>query len=358
MSASAAVRATVPRPRPAAIPEDEWGRAAAMVQGAQRILVCAHHKPDGDTIGSLLGLGHSLAQAGKEVTLTCADTPDATLATLPGAEGILTRIPAIADGRDRWDLVVTVDVSSLDRLGALYEDQRMLFEALPILNIDHHATNPHFGAANLVDPQAASATEVVTLLLQRLGIPLTVPVATCLLAGMMTDTLSFQTESTTGQTLRVAATLVEAGAPLAPLAVQLFRQRSVGNALIWKQALGTLQFAAGGRIAWVEVTPEMFEAAGAGADSAGLSNFALSVAGVEVGMAIEQERDGNVYVSLRSPTVDVAAVAARFGGGGHQRAAGCQFPPAAGVAGARAQLLPILEDALTPRPPLPPGAGE
>ena len=241
---------------------------------------------------------------------------------------------------------MALDASTLERLGAVPPASPALFGALPLLNIDHHLTNPRFGTVNLVDARAAATAELVTLLAQRMSVPLSVPAATCLLAGLMTDTLSFQTESTTPRTLRVGASLLEAGAPLPALAFRFFRQRTRHSALVWSGALGTLRFGAGGRVAWVEVSRAVLEAAGPEADSGGLSGFAASIEGVEVGFSLEEAPDGTVFVGLRSATVDVAAVAARFGGGGHARAAGCQFVPPATLAAAGAALLAVIEGAL------------
>lgn len=333
-----------------AIAEIDWEAGVVLVRRAGRILVCAHMKPDGDAIGSLLGLAHALESAGKRVTTACADPPDEALAKLPGAESIVLDLaPLYTPGEPLpWDLVIVVDSSGLDRLGALYERSREVFERLPVIDLDHHFTNDRFGEVNLVDSGAASATEVVTLFLERLGIRPNTAAATCLLAGLMTDSLSFQTETTTPRSLRTAAALVEAGAPLAALAFQLFRQRPVSSALLWSQALGTLQFAAGGRIAWIEVTRPMLEAAGSDADSNGLSGFAGSITGVDVGLSFTEAEDGKIYVGLRSHTVDVAALAAQFGGGGHKRAAGCQFTPPVTLPEARERLLSAAEAALPP----------
>lgn len=373
---------------PAAITETEWSEAVSLLHCAQRVLIYAHKKPDGDTIGSLLGLSHTLRELGKQTTLVCADPLGGALAALPGAGDVLTQLPelplAVAGGAGSgsesdvsptgdavpntiiangpaggcesdgvplpWDVLVTVDVSSLDRLGTVYDSAVALRSRLSLINIDHHFTNDRFGTVNLVDARAAAATEIVALLLPRLGVRPSVPAATCLLAGLLTDSLSFQTDSTTSRTLRVAADLVAAGAPLSSLAYQLFRQRPLGSAVVWSRALGTLRFAAGGRVAWIEVTREMVTDAGPGADSAGLSGFAGAIAGVDVGLVLEEGADGPIYAGLRSQSVDVAAVAAQFGGGGHQRAAGCQFAPPATLASAREALLPAIESALTSAP--------
>jgi phosphoesterase RecJ-like protein len=320
----------------------DWTGAAALLRAAGRLLLWGHRKPDADTAGSVLGLALALESLGKSVTLVCADPLEGVLAELPGAGRFLTAPPA----EGTWDAVVSLDVSTLDRLGPAYEAAAPRLAGLPFLNIDHHATNPGFGTVNLVDPRAAATAEMVTLLLEQMGVPLTEPVATCLLAGLLTDTLSFQTEGTTPRSLRVGATLLEAGAPLAPLAHRFFRQRSRGSALVWSGALSTLRFAAGGRIAWVEISRAVMAAAGTGGDGAGLSGFAASIEGVEVGFSLEEAADGTIFAGLRSSTVDVAAVAANFGGGGHVRAAGCQFAPPATLATAGEALLSVIEPAL------------
>jgi phosphoesterase RecJ-like protein len=328
----------------------EWSRACDLITEAQRILVVSHKKPDGDAIGSILGLGQSLESAGKTLTMACADAPPNSMALLPGAERIVNDLAPLysADATLPWDLIVVADASDLDRLGALYEQNQTLFARLPVVDLDHHITNARFGTANLVDPAAAAATEVATLLLQRLEIRPTVAAATCLFFGLMTDTLSFQTEATSPRTFRAAAYLLECGAPLATLASE-FRQRPLGSALVWSKALGSLAFAAGGRIAWIEVPRAIVESSGPGADTGGLSGFAGNIAGVDVGMVLEEGADGNVYVGLRSAIVDVSAVAAQFGGGGHKRAAGCHFQPPATIADARAAMLTAIEAALPER---------
>ena len=324
--------------------DPEWDLAVELIRNAQRVLICSHRKPDGDAIGSLTGLGWALESVGKQVTLACADPAPNTLALIPGAEKIVNDLKPLCAGESPlpWDLGIVVDASSLDRLGTLYEENKELFGALPLVNVDHHVTNDRFGAANVVDARAASATEVLTLLLARLGIEPDVATASCLLSGLITDSLSFQTESTTSRTLRIAADLVEAGAPLAAIAFKLFRQRPRGSAVLYAKALGTLQFALGGRVAWLEITRAMVEAAGEGADSGGLSGFAGSIQGVEIGFQIEEGADGNVYAGFRSQSVDVAALAGELGGGGHVRAAGCSFKAPATIAEAREKILAVV----------------
>jgi phosphoesterase RecJ-like protein len=336
------------------IPVAEWDRAAALLRRSRRLLIFAHAKPDADTIGSVLGLAQALAPSGTTATLVCAHPLGGGMADLPGAEHFRTAVPEHGSNGtapvDDYDAIVAVDAATLDRLGGVYEANLERFGRLPVLNIDHHVSNPGFGSVNLVDPEAAAAAEVVTLLLEHLQIKPSVAAATCLMAGLLTDTLSFQTEGTTPRTLRVAASLVEAGAPLSQLAFRFFRQRSRGSALLWSGALSTLQFAAGGRVAWLEISRAVVAAAGPGAETTGLSGFAASIEGVEVGFTLEEAADGTIFVGLRSQTVDVAAVAGTFGGGGHVRAAGCHFAPPKTLAAARDAVLGAVEAALGLQP--------
>ena len=249
-----------------AAPGPDWDGAADFLRRYQSFLLCAHQKPDADTIGSVPGAGQRPGGAGQARDPGLRRPPQRVA-------GHPARRRPLPDRRPRHSCCLRrrdvrghrgLDASTLERLGAVPPASPALFGALPLLNIDHHLTNPRFGTVNLVDAQAAATAELVTLLAQRMSVPLSVPAATCLLAGLMTDTLSFQTESTTPRTLRVGASLLEAGAPLPALAFRFFRQRTRHSALVWSGALGTLRFGAGGRVAWVEVSRAVLEAAGPG----------------------------------------------------------------------------------------------
>ena len=270
--------------------------------------------PDGDTLGSALGLAWALRARGLEARLSCADEVPPDFFFLPGVEDYAAR--PLTDEQ----AVLTIDASDLERIGAIYGEAA--FSRVPVVNIDHHVTNLLFGTINLVVPKASTA-EVVLDLITFLGIPLDQPMATCLLTGVVTDTRGFRTHSTTADTLRAATRLVDAGAPLADITDAVFNHRSLDTLRLWGPALSGIQQQDG--IVWVEITQEMLRAAGVGLEAAsGLVNFLSSFQEAEVAVVFREMEGGKVDVSMRSvPTIDVSEVALAFGGGGHPQAAGC-----------------------------------
>jgi len=279
---------------------------------ASKVLLISHVAPDGDTLGSALGLAAALRRRSIEVRLACADPVPAELRFLPGSEGFAAR------GRSDEDLIVVLDTGDLKRIGSLYSPES--FAAVPVINIDHHVTNVFFGDLNWVEPRAATAELVLDLLLEW-GIPLAKEIATPLLTGIITDTQGFRTSSTTAESLRAAITLMEAGASLPEISEAVFNRRSLATLRLWGMALAQAQFAEG--VLWVEISREMLAQVDDPMASRGLANFLSTFAQARVA-AVFRELDGVVEISLRSaPGVDVSEVALRFGGGGHPQAAGC-----------------------------------
>ena len=194
----------------------------------------------------------------------------------------------------------------------------------PIINIDHHITNDYFGTVNIVEPRAASTAEIVTDLLDIWGVEKTVPIAQCLLAGIYGDTLGLRTEATTSRTMRMAADLVDAGANPTSITDALFRLKPVSTVCLWRHALERVAWT--GSLIWTEVGKSMLSECSADASEAeGLVNFLAGTHGSRAA-AILYENESGWRVSMRSMSadVDVAAIAAEFGGGGHPRAAGAQ----------------------------------
>ncbi|MCL2545399.1 MAG: DHH family phosphoesterase [Clostridia bacterium] len=284
-------------------------------------LLCAHIGPDGDTLGSTLALCAALEALAKTVHLTCADPVPALYAYMPGSARIVAPDTLAAE---RFDLAVAVDVSDGDRLGAA----RPLFDAAPVrVVIDHHATNDCFGGVNWIEPQAAATGMMVLACIRDLGVPLTREMAEYLYAAISTDTGNFRFSNTDAAVLRAAAALVDAGAQPDKLTEQLFYTRSRAGVQLRGRALSTLRLFAGGRAAVMTLTAQDFADTGA-ADSMteGIVNYAIEIVGVEAA-ALARELDGEIKCSLRArEPYDAAALAQRFGGGGHARAAGCSLP--------------------------------
>ena len=287
--------------------------ADSIIEQSERPLLVAHIAPDGDTMGSLLGLGWALRQQGRLPTLACADAVPPNLRFLPGSDAVVNK------ARGDEDLVVALDCSDLGRLGGVQEG----LAQRPLLNIDHHVTNTGFGTAQLLDTASASTAQIVYALLGRLDWPLSTSSATCLLTGLVTDTRSFRTPNTGPEELRVALALVEAGASLAEINDSLERGLTPGLVGLWGTALSRARLQ--GEIIWTEITAEdQRRCCASAADVTGLVSFLASVREARVAVLLTERADGHVEVGLRSvPPVDVASVALALGGGGHRQAAGC-----------------------------------
>jgi bifunctional oligoribonuclease and PAP phosphatase NrnA len=285
-----------------------------ILNGAQRVLIVSHIMPDGDTLGSALGMAWALRKRGIEARLSCADPVPADLRYLPGSDAFALR------RKGDEQAIVVIDSSDLERIGTVYEAEA--FRSVPVVNIDHHVTNLNFGTVNLVAPTASTA-ELILGLIDFLQIPLDAPMATCLLTGLVTDTQGFRTNNTTSESLRAAVTLMDAGAPLAQIIDLAFNHRSMAVLRVWGPVLANARFEAG--ILWAEVPQELLRSVGTnGAASKGLANFLSTFDQARVAAVFRELADGRVDISLRSvPEVDVSTVAFAFGGGGHPQAAGC-----------------------------------
>ncbi|MFQ5855907.1 MAG: bifunctional oligoribonuclease/PAP phosphatase NrnA [Anaerolineae bacterium] len=290
---------------------------AQHITNAEHIYLGTHVDPDGDAIGSLLGMAWMLRDVGKEVTAACADPVPETYAFLPGSDGVTHDPPADED------LIISLDAGGLDRLGRLYVPDR--FVGRPVVNIDHHVTNTRFGDAVLVDPEAAATAEILYLLLDRLELPLTLPAATCLLTGIITDTRSFRTSNTTSRVLQVAALLVQSGAPLPDITQQVFESKPISSLRLLGQALEAMHRS--DRIIWSHVTQDMFRRCNARAEDANsIINLLNSTREADMAILFREDADGSVDVGFRSkPGVNVSEIAVALGGGGHPQASGCRL---------------------------------
>ncbi len=284
------------------------------IDGAQRILLITHVAPDGDAIGSLLGMGWLLGARAKDVTLACQDPVPGVYTTLPGSEQI------VREGSGAYDLLLSLDCSDERRMGKVFEDS---MAGLPLINIDHHVTNTLFGTVNWVDPMSVATSQMVLELAQALGWELTPSVAVCLLTGLVTDTRSFRTSNVDARAMQAALRLMEAGASLSEITHQVLDQRPLDSVRLWGQAIAHLHLQDG--LLWTEVTQDMRRqwAVGQNGDS-GLANFLSGVREADVVVVFTERDDGTVDVGMRAvPGYDVSQVALKLGGGGHPQASGC-----------------------------------
>ncbi|MBA3276899.1 MAG: bifunctional oligoribonuclease/PAP phosphatase NrnA [Chloroflexia bacterium] len=299
--------------------------ALRSLSAASLVVMPTHQNVDADGLASPLAMMHALRQRGiRAVPLVTDGNVPGNLDFLPGIDEVLVY------GRDElpdYSALCLIDCADRRRLGGFYNDdpQRLSAAAVPIVNIDHHVTNDRFGTVNIVEPGAAAASEVVTDILASWGTELTREIAQCLLAGIYGDTLGLRTESTTSRTMRTAADLIDAGANPTPVVDALFRLKPRSSVCLWEKALQNVRWS--GSLIYTELTPDVFGSCGASPiEAEGLVNFLVGTEGSRVA-AILYTNDDGWRVSMRSmlPEVDVAAIAAEFGGGGHPRAAGCSI---------------------------------
>jgi len=287
---------------------------SAEIEQAQRILLVTHVGPDGDAIGSLLGLGALLEDQGKKVTLACEDPVPESYRFLPGSDAVVQ-----ATG-GQYDLLVSLDCSDQRRMGDVVPESPA---GLPLINIDHHLTNSRFGTINWVDASAVATAQMVLALAEAVGWPVTRQVAICLLNGLVTDTRSFRTSNVDLAAMRAVLRLMEAGASLPEIARQALEQRPLASVRLWADAVEDLRLEDG--ILWTSVTLDMRQRHGMSEDD--FSGLANSLSGIREARAVvvfTERGDGLVDVGMRaSPGLNVAGAALRLGGGGHPQAAGC-----------------------------------
>lgn len=292
---------------------------AEVIKKAQRPLLCGHVMPDGDSLGSVLALGLGLQRLGKEVTLVSSDPVPDLYHFLPGVETVI--VGEVPEGD--YDLLVAVDFSVPDRLGSALH--AFVKNGLPVAVIDHHVNDHPFGHYNYVRTEAAATGEIIMDLLDLLQIDLNLDLAINLYTAIVTDTGSFRYENTTSETHAKTARLLECGVPVSRLSNYIFGEQPLVLLRLLEAALGTLEVSDCGQIAWMSISREMVQLAGAsGQHIEGLINYPRKIKGVELAIVFRELDEQRVKVSFRSKyQVDVNLLAKKFGGGGHVRASGC-----------------------------------
>jgi phosphoesterase RecJ-like protein len=300
-------------------PQMSLPRVIEALQDGMSFLLTTHKDPDADGLGSMLALGKALMAADKDVVLL-TDAPVPTpYNRLKGADRIVQRL----DSERHFDAAVALDCSELERMGALSRH----FETRKILiNIDHHETNSFFGDLNLVDISSSSTGELVFQIIKRGGFSFDPDIAENIFAAIQTDTGSFRYANTSSACLRIAAEMLEQGAKPWELSLRVMDGCNLARLRLLEMALGTLEFYHRGKIGMMTLFMETFGKAGAGvADSERFVDYPRFVSGVELAVLIRQTGEDDYKFSLRSNSrLNAAQLAARFGGGGHARAAGLE----------------------------------
>ncbi len=293
--------------------DDIHDQIRQLISGAAKILVISHIRPDGDAVGSLLGLGIALQECGKTVSMVLADGVPASFRQLPGAAQITRKV------QGTFDTTIVVDASDLPRLGSAFTGRAI------DLNIDHHITNLHFARINYVDPEAEATSAILAKNMPEWGLKISEPVAKSLLTGIVSDTIGFRTSNVRPQTLRLAADLMDKGANLSELYNRALIRRSYEAAHFWGLGLERLQ--RDDRLVWTTLTlNDRAKSSYPGNDDADLVNILSSIDDCDVSIIFVEQKENHVKVSWRAqPGWDVSKIALQFGGGGHPAASGADI---------------------------------
>ena len=288
--------------------------AVSCLLNADDILLLCHKNPDGDTIGTAGALFHALRKLGKQVAVLCSDP-----------------IPRMYDymeleafrGQFEPRYIVAIDVASIQ----LFGDSISQYTQDIDLCIDHHGSNSGYAQLTLLDASAAATAEIMFDLIPMMGVEITPMMADCLYTGLSTDTGCFKFSNTTVRTHMVAAHLIELGARIEDLNAILFESKSRGRMNAERMALDSLEYYHEGRCALIALTREQIAESGVDpSELEGMTSLPRMIEGVDVGITIRQQPGGSYKISVRTTKgVDACAIARRLGGGGHNRAAGCEL---------------------------------
>lgn len=309
---------------------DAIERILRIIADHESFLITSHSRPDGDAIGSALGLMHLLESMNKRVTVAFADRIPTMYRCLPGVERIVPDLPS-----ETHDVAVLLECDSIQRTG---------FETIHagmILNIDHHQSGRSFADFNWIDPDACAVGTMIYHLVVASGEELSAEMASCLYSAILTDTGAFTFACTDASTFGVAEHLLERGADSNGIAQSIYFSNPESKVRLLGAALSNLEI--DGEVAWSFVTRDDMQRANAIVeDCEGVVNYLISILGVRAAVFLRELPAGNCFrLNLRSKgTVDVADVAERFGGGGHRNASGCT------IEGPLSQVVPILVNEL------------
>lgn len=346
-----------------------------MLKEKNSFLILTHSNPDGDAIGSAIALNLTLNKLSKKSTIACVDAISSVFNFLPASDQFKTEFSGkrefvisvdtsatkadkimykvegdvlniiitprdgqftegnvkFGEGKYHFDAIIVLDCPSLERLGEIYEKNAPLFYEIPVINIDHHPANDHFGKINLVDITATSTSEVLVSLIESLtGDPkfFDENIATALLCGIITDTNSFQNTNTTPKSLTVAAQLVAANAHQQEIIKHIYKTKPLSTLRLWGRALTNLHDEKEYRFVWSSISKKDYLEVGASPDeSSGLIDELLKTASGTDFALLLSEKNGDVCGSLRSSNkaTDVSEIAKLFNGGGHSAASGFEI---------------------------------
>lgn len=310
---------------------------AGAIQKGTKFFVAGHQNPDGDSLGSTLAVSSLLKRLGKQVYAFSNDKPGEDLFFMPGLDKV--NFGVLPENND-FDTLILLECSDKKRGGNL----DALFEAAQtVVNIDHHRTGENYGTVNYINADASSTAEIITQIFEFMGQTPTKDEATNLYTGLVTDTARFLHSNTTSESMRIGAVLLEAGADIQTINTVIYNTKPYCELKLLGRALEKLNLLYNNKIAEITLTAQDFEALNVDPmHTQGIVSQPVMIPSVEVSVLFREE-PSKIAVNLRSKgKIDVSAVAAFFGGGGHARAAGFKLPGAS-LAEVKTKLLSALE---------------
>jgi phosphoesterase RecJ-like protein len=302
-------------PHPSSLLLTMLSQVVELIESKQKFAITSHIRPDGDGLGSSLGLYWLLRALDKDAEIITRDSVPQAYQKLPGAQEI--RVTPRID--KQYDAVFVIECSDVERPGIVDLEKQF------VVNIDHHSTSALFGNINWIDSTASAVGEMIYNLCKATGVRVTKEMAECVYTALVTDTGSFHYSNTTERTFKVASELVRAGVKPAKISQAVFASYRWSKIELLSEVLATARRDASGRVAWMRQTLEMQERAGAiDEDGDGFVNYPLTCGTVEAVALLKESAPGVYRTSLRSKgDINVARIAEKFGGGGHRNAAGC-----------------------------------
>ena len=296
-----------------------------LLKNSHAVLIASHANPDGDAISSSLAMGLALSSSKKEVTLYNESPIPAVYRFLPAFDQVVHRI----DESTVYDTAVILDCSDLERIGKAVS---LVAEIPVVINVDHHITNTFFGDFQLIDTAACATAEILFHIIKAMNIPFDKAIATSIYTGILTDTGSFRFSNTNKAAFSISEEMINLGVDPYEIAQHVYGTYSLGRMKLLNLALESIEISRNGKLSMMTLTQNMFAKTGTQPEDVdGMINYAKRIEDVKVAVLIQEDYNGtgksivsNQYnVSLRSDgTVDVAEIAAAFGGGGHFSAAG------------------------------------
>ena len=296
------------------------------ILGAKKTLVLTHQKPDGDAFGSVLAFGKFLDTLGAAHDIFALGPLSSAANFLPGRKKIKSN-PAELNFQN-YDLIIILDCGDTKQPGFEME-LRALRGDLPVVNIDHHRTNENFGSINLVEPDAASTTEIIFNFFEEIKFPIDPETATCLLTGLVTDTSNFSNPATTFASFEAAGRLLARGARLGEISANILKNKSLDVLKFWGTILSRLTENKELGVVTTVITKEDLDLAKLDEEALeGVTNFLNNLKGAKMVLVLKALEDGKINGSFRTTTegIDVSRLAKTFGGGGHAKAAGFTIP--------------------------------